>query len=268
MLYVQGPQPDRGLLAFDISDPTAPTVLGHVLQLVRPRHLGRACSRPRASAALRGRPDPCDIVVNWAGDSIRVSTGPTRRTDHLSKLVLSPSSATRTRAGSPATAAPLLHGRARRAQHGANTSVRVLDAPTGRTPSPPATGSGRTSRHRAQRLRERRQVLHVHYERGLTILDVTDPSPRPSRPSSTPTRPPTRPLQRSLGRLPVPAERHILVCNIDGAGGLFVLRQQSPTSPVSRPPRAPPSPPAHAAPRRVDGGGCSVNPPLVFPGPT
>jgi choice-of-anchor B domain-containing protein len=70
VLYVEGSNV-AGLLAFDLSDPAAPELIGSFFNSYSHDIWAGVLRGSRASACPSGA-DPCEIVVNWAGDAIRI----------------------------------------------------------------------------------------------------------------------------------------------------------------------------------------------------
>jgi len=72
VLYLQGARnPVAGIVALDISNPTAPVLLGtYTLSYGHDTWTG-ILSGQRATACRPGH-DPCEVVVNWAGNGVRI----------------------------------------------------------------------------------------------------------------------------------------------------------------------------------------------------
>ncbi|MGH9399354.1 MAG: choice-of-anchor B family protein [Thermoanaerobaculia bacterium] len=241
VLYVQGARnPTVGIHALDIANPVAPAVLGrYTFSYGHDIWTGRFAGA-RASACAAGH-DPCDIVVNWAGNAIRVLDW----TDKGNPIVIQdfayPSlgyahSGWIARDGRYLFSMDETEART----PGNHSRVRVFDASSwnnlvqagewaGDNPAIPHNGYTKGDAY-----------VIAHYERGLTILDVTDPRSPVERaffdtyPSSN-----TANYHGAWGVYPYLPSGTILLSNMDGAGGLFVLREaappaSSPRGPVQR----------------------------------
>ncbi len=235
VLYVQGARnPTVGIHALDISDPALPAVLGrYTFSYGHDIWAGRF-SGGRASACAPGH-DPCDIVVNWAGNAIRVLDW----TDKASPIVIQdrtyPSlgyahSGWISRDGRYLFSMDESEGR----MLGGHSRVRVFDASdwSNFTQVGEWHGDNLAIPHNGYTRGD--AYVIAHYERGLTILDVSDPRDPVERaffdtyPASDDAN-----YHGAWGVYPYLPSGTILLSNIDGAGGLFILRES--TGPASAP---------------------------------
>ena len=257
----RAPGPLRGRPTWPASSPsTSPTRRRgggrDVLQLVRPRHLGGRAARLAGVGLPFGQRTRARSSSTGPATRSGSSISPSRTRRSSSPSSSTSAWATRTRAGSRRTATTS-------SAWTSSTSATPARTPrcawwtctTGRTPSSRRRGSGRTRRieHNGYAIGDK--YYFSNYERGLTILDVTNPL-APDRAGLVDTYPATDTanFHGAWAVYPFLPSGNILVSNIDGAGGLYVLRQQSPTSTVSPTvPRAPSSRSTHAVVLRVDG---------------
>ena len=246
VLYLQGARnPVAGIAALDIAIPTAPALLGTYTHSYGHDIWTGVISGARASACAPGH-DPCEIVVNWAGDAIRVLDW--------------------TEKANPAVIGELRYAELGYAHSGwisgdgnflfsmdefderntgANSSVRVVNVADWRNPYVTSQwiGSSFAIEHNGYTRGEK--FFIAHYERGLTILDVSNPiSPREVAFFDTYTLGDSPNFHGAWGVYPFLPSGNILVSNLDGAGGLYVLKETPPTdssprSPVRRPRRYP-----------------------------
>ncbi len=253
VLYVQGArQPTVGIFALSIADPRAPTVLGEYTETYgHDTWTGRA-EGARAAACAPGH-DPCDLVVVWTGRSIRVLDWTEKENPRvIGETIYAnlgfPHSGWISPDGNFLFSMDELDERLT----GENSLVRVFDVadwghPTlagewrSGTPAIEHNGYTRGSRYYIS-----------HYERGVTILDVSDPR-APAEVGFFDTYPAGEAdeFHGAWGIYPYLPSGTLLASNIDGAGGLFVLRE---TPPLPREPLVPPSRRhRHGGARRVDG---------------
>ncbi len=257
VLYVQGArQPTVGIFALGISNPVAPDGPRAVHALLRPRHV----DRPRLGRSRRGVPAPATTPATSSSPGPAAtsasSTGPRRRAPSvIAQRRSMPSSATRTRAGSRGDGSFLFsmdeldEQQTGRQQPRARLRRVRLEASC----SPPGSGTEPTPaiEHNGYTVGDR--YFLSHYERGLTVLDVSHPLapdrggllrhvPRERHaPTTTAPGASTRTCR---------AERSPL-SNIDGAAGLFVCAKADRVSATTRETRSALLPrPAPNAPRR------------------
>jgi choice-of-anchor B domain-containing protein len=127
---------------------------------------------------------------------------------------------------------------------GDNTSVRVIDVRDWANPQVAAvwTGSNKTIEHNGYAIGDR--YFLSNYERGLTILDVSNPlAPVERAYFDTYPASDTANFHGAWAVYPFLPSGNILISNIDGAGGLFVLREAAPATVV--PPLTPRAPVKH-----------------------
>jgi len=120
---------------------------------------------------------------------------------------------------------------------GANTLVRVIDIRDLSNPwiAGAWTGPNGAIEHNGYTRGDR--LYMSHYERGLTVLDVADPrAPRELAFFDTFPASDLAAFHGAWGVYPFLPSGNILTSNMDGAGGLFVLRE---AAVPSAPPRAP-----------------------------
>ena len=247
VLYVEGSNV-AGLLAFDISDPAAPSLAGQFFNSYAHDIWAGVLRGSRASACPSGS-DPCEIVVNWAGDAIRIidfsiKTNP-MLVSRLQYLGLGYAhSGWISKDGNYLFSMDELDER----NTGGDTSVRVVDVHDWRNPFVAGNwfGTNKSIEHNGYTVGD--LYYFSNYERGLTILDVSNPL-SPSEVAYFDTYPATDTanFHGAWAAYPFLPSGNILVSNIDGAGGLYVLRQ-SPASTVS--PGVPRVPVVHV-PRRT-----------------
>ncbi len=251
VLYVQGArQPTVGIFALSIADPRAPAVLGRYTETYgHDTWIGRAAGE-RAAACAPGH-DPCDIVVVWTGRSVRVldwteKTVPRVISETLYADLAYPHSGWISTDGDYLFSMDEFDERVT----GADSRVRIFDVHD--WAHPVLAGVWTSDTHAIEHngyTRGDRYYLS-HYERGVTILDVRDPlSPIEAAFFDTFPAGEAAEFHGAWGVYPYLPSGTILASNIDGAAGLFILRE-SPT--VPREPVVPPAPRPHS-PRSVDG---------------
>jgi len=123
---------------------------------------------------------------------------------------------------------------------GQNTSLRVIDVHDWANPQVAAVwaGTNKTIEHNGYTIGDK--YILSNYERGLTILDVSNPL-APVESAFFDTYPATDEanFHGAWAVYPFLPSGNILISNIDGAGGLFVLKESA-AAPVAGPlPRAP-----------------------------
>jgi choice-of-anchor B domain-containing protein len=254
VLYVQGArQPTVGIFALGISDPRHPEVLGRYTETYgHDVWIGRA-DGPRAAACLPGH-DPCDIVVVWTGIDVRVLDW----TDKASPRVIGetvygdlgyPHSGWISPDGNFLFSMDELDERLT----GDDSRVRVFDVRDWSRPTLAGEWRSRTTAIEHNGYTRGHRYFMSHYERGVTILDVSDPlAPREAGFFDTFPAGEAPEFHGTWGIYPYLPSGTILASNIDGAAGLFVLRE---SPPVEAAPRLPvqPVPPRRRETRRVDG---------------
>lgn len=251
VLYVQGPK-IAGIVALDVSNPIEPSLLGSFTNSYGHDIWAGVVTGPRAEACLRQ--DPCEVVVNWAGDAIRVIDWTQKS---LPQTIGELRYADLGYAHSGWITADGLHllsmDEQDERQTGTNSLVRVIDFSDLRRPSVVGgwRGASRAIEHNGYTRGDKFYV--AHYERGLTVLGVSDPrNPREAGFFDTYPASDDATFHGAWGAYPYLRSGNILLSNIDGTGGLFVLKESSGSSllPGSNP-RAPviPVPPRGRPPR-------------------
>ena len=256
VLYIQGF--DRlvdiqhsGILALDVTNPVAPVLLGAYRETYA-HDTWTGVLRGARAAGCAGH-DPCELVVNWAGDAIRLLDF----TDKAHPVILSTlvyqklgfaHSGWISADGNYLFSTDELDEET----YGGNSRVRIVDVSDLRNPRVVTSwfGPTRTIDHNGYVVGNLYYL--ANYERGVTVLDVTNPlEPKAvgfldTFPSADATE-----FHGVWGVYPFLPSGTILASSIDGAGGLFLLRLAA-TAPIPREPIVPvgPRPPD---PRRVDG---------------
>lgn len=225
VLYIAGS--DQGLLALDLSDPVAPTISGRLLNSYVHDVWAGVFRGPRASRCAAGH-DPCELVVDWGGDAVRLVDF----TDKSSPVVLSAlhydelgyaHSGWISRDGNYVFS----FDEGDELVRGGNSRIRVLDISDLGSPTVAAvwTSSTLAIEHNGYVVGDR--LYASHYERGVTVLDVTSPTaPRETGFFDTYPVSDDAKFHGAWGVYPFLPSGTILVSNIDGAGGLFLLREQ------------------------------------------
>ena len=239
VLYVEGSNV-AGLLAFDISDPAAPSLSGMAFNSYAHDIWAGVLRGARASACPSGS-DPCEIVVNWAGDAIRILDFSNKSSPMLlSKLAYLglgyAHSGWISKDGNYLFSMDELDER----NTGANTSVRVVDVHDWKNPFVAGMwfGTNKSIEHNGYTIGDKYYLSN--YERGLTILDVSNPlSPSETAFFDTFPASDTANFHGAWAVYPFLPSGNILVSNIDGAGGLYVLRQSATPTVAPTVPRPP-----------------------------
>ena len=240
VLYVEGSNV-AGLLAFDVSNPVAPRLIGTYFNSYAHDIWAGVLRGDRARVCPSGS-DPCEIVVNWAGDAIRVLDFSVKENPMLiSRLIYLglgfAHSGWISRDGNSLFSMDELDER----NTGQNTSVRVIDVRDWSNPQVVAVwvGTNKTIEHNGYTIGDR--YFLSNYERGLTILDVSNPlSPVESAFFDTYPATDEANFHGAWAVYPFLPSGNILISNIDGAGGLFVLKESVagplPRAPITHPP--------------------------------
>ena len=243
VLYIEGS--NEGFLALDVSEPDAPRITGRFLDSYVHDIWAGVFRGGRASPC--GGHDPCEIVVDWGsqrgriGDAIRLidftdKARPALIADFRYPDLVFAHSGWISRDGNH-----LFSFTEDETHTGLNTRIHVLDISDLARPALAAvwTGSMRATEHNGYVVGDR--LYLSHYQRGLTVLDVSTPTePRltgffdtfPSGDDSS--------LHGAWGVYPFLPSGTLVVSNLDGAPGLFVLREGTGSPPppgnVSRAP--------------------------------
>jgi choice-of-anchor B domain-containing protein len=253
VLYVQGARnPTVGIHALGIADPVSPAVLGrYTLSYAHDTWTGRV----KGERARGCRHDPCDLVVAWTGQNITVLDWTERSSPEVIAEVLYPNLGY-SHSGFISPDGNFLFSMDEfdEKRDGGNSSVRVLDVTDWSHPALVTEWrSGTTAiEHNGYTLGNRYYI--AHYERGLTILDVSYP-PLPGEIAFFDTFPAGEAAEfhGAWGVYPYLPSGTLLVSNIDGASGLFLLREraETPRDPIVRPPTRARRPRVVDAPRPI-----------------
>lgn len=245
VLYIEGS--NEGFLALDISDPVAPRIAGRLLNSYVHDAWAGVFRGARASRCGPGH-DPCEVVVSWGGDAVRF-------VDFTNKAAPVVMSAFRydgleyAHSGWISRDGNYLFSfdEGDELVRGGNSRVRVIDITDFAFPRLAAiwTSSTLAIEHNGYVVADKLWVSY--YERGVTVLDASTPTaPRevgffdtyPARDAAA--------FHGAWGVYPFLPSGTILVSNIDGAGGLFLLREEvrvaAPPGDPQRPPVVPVSP--------------------------
>jgi choice-of-anchor B domain-containing protein len=238
VLYIEGS--DQGFLALDLSDPVAPTISGRLLNSYVHDVWAGVFRGPRASRCGPGH-DPCEVVADWGGDTVRLVDF----TNKSSPVVLSAlhydelgyaHSGWISRDGNYLFS----FDEGDELVRGGNSRIRVLDISDLAFPRVAAVWTSTTLaiEHNGYVVGDRLYVSY--YERGVTVLDVNVPTaPRETAFFDTYPASDNARFHGAWGVYPFLPSGTILVSNIDGAGGLFLLREQLDVSVPPGEPRAP-----------------------------
>jgi choice-of-anchor B domain-containing protein len=225
VLYIEGS--DQGFFALDLTNPVAPTISGRHLDSYVHDVWAGVFRGARASRCAPGH-DPCEIVVDWGGHAVRVLDF----TDKANPVVIGglvyeelgfAHSGWISRDGNYLFS----FDEGDELVRGGNSRIRVLDIRDLGFPTVAAvwTSSTLAIEHNGYVVGDRLYVSH--YERGVTILDVTTPTePRETAFFDTYPASDTARFHGAWGVYPFLPSGTILVSNIDGAGGLFLLREE------------------------------------------
>lgn len=253
VLYVEGS--NEGFLALDIADAQSPSIAGQFVGSYV-HDVWAGVFRGDRAAACAGH-DPCEIVVDWGGlDGIRFIDFTSKSSPVVVSELHYPGlgyahSGWISRDGNYLFS----FDEGDELQTGGNSSIRVLDIRNLAHPTLAAVWTSTTPaiEHNGYVVGDR--LFVSHYERGLTVLDVSNPTAPheiaffDTFPSSDAAR-----FHGAWGVYPFLPSGTLLVSNIDGAGGLFVLRMATPSiAPPPDSPRGPvvPVPPRSRGTRRV-----------------
>jgi choice-of-anchor B domain-containing protein len=252
VLYIEGS--NEGFLALDLANPRSPSIAGRFVGSYVHDVWAGVLRGNRASACVRH--DPCELVVDWGADAVRFIDF----TEKSSPVIVS-------ELGYPGLGYAHSGWISRDGDYlfsfdegdelasGGNSSIRVLDIRNLAQPTVAAVWTSSTAaiEHNGYVVGD---LLFVsHYERGLTVLDVSAPTtPREIGFFDTFPASDTARFHGAWGVYPFLPSGTLLVSNIDGAGGLFVLRMEAPS--IAPPPDAPrgpvvPVPPRSRETRRV-----------------
>ena len=252
VLYIEGS--DQAFLSLDISNPREPFVTGHLFNSYV-HDIWAGVFRGARAAACAAPHDPCEVVVDWGGDAIRIVDFTAKHSPVTLAVFEYPElgyahSGWISRDGNYVFSfdeLDELHGTE-------NSRIRVIDISDLAHPRLAAVWNSNTRaiEHNGYVVGDKLYVSY--YEHGVTILDVSTPtSPRQigffdTFPSGEETA-----FHGVWGVFPFLPSGTILASSIDGAGGLFVLRESVAAAAPPGGPRAPvvPVTPRARAPREV-----------------
>ncbi|HTO86385.1 MAG TPA: choice-of-anchor B family protein [Thermoanaerobaculia bacterium] len=258
VLYIQGFDKaadidHAGILALDLGDPVSPVLLGSYRDSYAHDTWAGVLRGTRASAFCSGH-DPCELVVNWAGWGIVIVDF----TDKANPVVLSQyiypglgyaHSGSISADGNHLFSTDELDEE----RFGGNSRVRVIDISDLVRPAVVASWLGPTGAVDHNGYVVANRYFLSNYERGVTVLDVTDPlRPRDLAFLDVFPSADANELHGTWGVYPFLPSGTVLASNIDGAGGLYLMRLspdaagEPPRDPIVRPARRSPTP-------RVDG---------------
>jgi len=226
VLYVQGAN-IAGIVALDVGSPLAPAHLGSFTTSYGHDIWAGLLTGPRAAACRHH--DPCEVVVNWAGDAIRVIDWTQKALPQTIAELRYPDLGY---AHSGWITADGLHLLSMDEQDervtGSNSLVRVIDVADFARPQVVAGWRGATRSIEHNGYTRGNKFYVAHYERGLTVLDVSDPR-NPTEAAFFDTFPASEnpSFHGAWGAYPYLPSGNVLVSNIDGVGGLFVLKESS-----------------------------------------
>jgi choice-of-anchor B domain-containing protein len=252
VLYIEGS--DQAFLSLDISDPVAPRITGHLFNSYV-HDIWAGVFRGARAAACAVPHDPCEVVVDWGGDAVRIVDFTSKPNPVILAVFQYPElgyahSGWISRDGNYVFSfdeLDELHGTE-------NSRIRVLDISDLAHPTLAAVWESgtRSIEHNGYVVGDKLYVSH--YEHGMTVLDVTTPTePRQTGFFDTFPSDDDAAFHGAWGVYPFLPSGTLLVSSIDGAGGLFVLRESVAAAAPPGSPRAPvvTIPPRSRATRRV-----------------
>lgn len=244
VLYIEGS--NEGFLALDVSEPDAPRITGRFLDSYVHDVWAGVFRGGRASPC--GGHDPCEIVVDWGSDSRRggdaiklIDFTDKARPALIAKFRYPDLYFAHSGWISPDGNYLFSFDELDETHSGLNTRIHVLDISDLARPTLAAvwTGSTRATEHNGYIVGDR--LYLSHYQRGLTVLDVSTPTaPRVTGFFDTFPSGDDSSLHGAWGVYPFLPSGTLVVSNLDGAPGLFVLREGGATlAPPGDTPRAP-----------------------------
>jgi choice-of-anchor B domain-containing protein len=246
VLYIEGS--NEGFLALDISRPEVPSIRGRLINSYVHDIWAGVLRGDRAGACAPGHPT-CEVVIDFGGDAVRMIDF----TNKSDPLVLSAlrydelgyaHSGWTSRDGNHVFA----FDEGDELDHGGRSRIRVLDVSDFAHPFVAAiwTSSTDAIEHNGYVVGDRLYVSY--YEHGMMVLDVTRPtSPHEIGFFDTFPSGEIAEFHGAWGIYPFLPSGTLLVSNIDGAGGLFVLKES--TAGVAPPPAVPRGPVEPVSPR-------------------
>jgi choice-of-anchor B domain-containing protein len=252
VLYIEGS--DQAFLSLDISNPRAPVVTGQLFNSYV-HDIWAGVFRGTRAAACAAPHDPCEVVVDWGGDAIRIIDFTAKHSPVTLAVFRYPElgyahSGWISRDGNYVFSfdeLDELHGTE-------NSRIRVIDISDLAHPTVAAvwTSGTRAIEHNGYVVGDKLYVSH--YEHGMSVLDVTTPTaPRQTGFFDTFPSGDDAAFHGAWGVYPFLPSGTLLVSSIDGAGGLFVLRESVAAAVPPGGPRAPvvPVPPRSRSTRRI-----------------
>jgi choice-of-anchor B domain-containing protein len=243
VLYIEGS--NEGFLALDISDPVAPRIAGRLLNSYVHDAWAGVFRGARAGRCGPGH-DPCEVVVDWGGDAVRFVDF-TNKAAPVVMSALHYDELGYAHSGWISRDGNYLFSfdEGDELVRGGNSRIRVIDITDFAFQSLDAvwTSSTLAIEHIGYVVGEKLYVSY--YERGVAVLDVSTPT-APSETAFFDTYPArdAAAFHGAWGVYPFLPSGTLLVSNIDGAGGLFVLREEVQVfrPPDARPPVIPVAP--------------------------
>lgn len=252
VLYIEGS--DQGFLSLDISDPGTPFITGH-FSTSYVHDIWAGIFRGARAAGCAGPHDPCEVVVDWGGDAVRIID-----------FTIKPSPVVVAEFGYPELGFAHSGWISRDSNYlfsfdeldevngTENSRIRIFDISDLAHPTLAAmwTSSTRSIEHNGYVVGDK--LYMSHYEHGMSVLDVTTPTaPRLTGFFDTFPSADDAAFHGAWGVYPFLPSGTLLVSSIDGAGGLFVLRESVAAVAPPGAPRAPvvTVPPRSRSTRRV-----------------
>jgi choice-of-anchor B domain-containing protein len=225
-LYIEGS--DQGFLSLDITNPRAPQILGRFIDSYVHDIWAGVFRGARAGSCAAGH-DPCDVVADWGGGFFMLIDFTNRSRPQILSTLVYPDigyahSGWISRDGNYLFSFDELDER----NTGQNSRIRVLDISDLAHPTPAAiwTSTTKAIEHNGYVVGDK--LYASYYERGLAVLDVTVPtSPREIGFFDTFPTSDDPAYHGAWGVYPFLPSGTVVVSNIDGAGGLFVLRESN-----------------------------------------
>lgn len=239
VLYLQGARnPTAGIVALDISNPVAPSLLGTYTASYGHDIWAGAVSGERAAACAPGH-DPCEIVVNWAGDAIRILDWTEKETPLIIGELAYEGLGFAHSGWISANGRYLFSmDEFDERQSSANSSVRVLDVSDWANPRVVAQWMGTTRAIEHNGYTKGDRFYMASYERGLVVLDVSNPlAPREVAFLDTYPASNQPAFHGAWGTYPYLPSGNVVVSALDGAGGFWVIRESAHVNPLRPRPR-------------------------------
>ncbi len=252
VLYIEGS--DQAFLSLDISNPREPRITGHLFNSYV-HDIWAGVFRGSRAAACAVPHDPCEVVVDWGGDAVRIIDFTAKANPVILSVFQYPElgyahSGWISRDGNYLFSfdeLDELHGTE-------NSRIRVIDISDLAHPTLAAVwlSGTRAIEHNGYVVGDKLYVSY--YEHGMSVLDVSTPTaPRQTGYFDTFPSEEDAGFHGAWGIYPFLPSGTLLVSSIDGAGGLFVLRESVAAVAPPGSPRAPvvTVPPRSRSTRRV-----------------